>query len=105
MFVYLYKQGIKKKDLTTGFSSNACESAGPSVVLWYCLWYLVLYCTAQYIYGQGPEVTQGRYMGYKTRTVGNLIWEVVGKTREKSILRVWSAQVSALVCLVAFAKC
>ena len=29
---------------------------------------------------------------------------VVGKTRAKSILRVWSAQVSAQVCLVAFVK-
>ena len=34
----------------------------------------------------------------------NLVLEVVGKTRAQTILRVWSAQVSAQVCLVAFVK-
>ena len=54
-----------------------------------------------YILGQGPEVAKDRFIGYKTHTVDDLVLEVVGKTREKSILRVWSAQISAQVCLVA----
>ena len=75
------------------------------VVLWYCMWYLVPNSTAQYISGQGPEVTLDRFMCYRTPIFGNLMLDIVGKTKEKSILRVWSAQLSAQVCLVAFAKC
>ena len=78
---------------------------GSSVVLWYCQWYQVPYSTAQNISRYGPEVTQDRYMGYSTHTVGNLVLEVVGKTRLKLILRIWLAQVSAQVCLVPSAKC
>ena len=42
-------------------------------------------------------------MGYGIHTVGNFVLEIVGKKREQSILRVWSAQVSAQVALVAYA--
>ena len=40
-------------------------------------------------------------MGYSIPIVSNLVLEVVGKARVKLILRVWLAQVSAQVYLVA----
>ena len=44
-------------------------------------------------------------MGYRTHPVDNLVLEIGDKTREKSILRLWLAQVSAQVYLVASEKC